>query len=127
MTPFPMIEKALREYIEEAYPAADGKTGGDPSYVAGADLYVWISLVGGTTDQIDGSWVVDVDVFAPTYGSAMTHALELEAVLLGPRKTTSTLRIDNSYQNEVPVERPWTDESVSRVGATYTLTARRSG
>lgn len=128
MNPFPMIEKALRELIQEKYPAAVGKVGGAPSYVSGDDLYVWISLIpGGTTTEVDGDWAVDVDVFGPSYVSAMTHALALEAVLLERRHVTSIMRLDNTFVNSSPAERPWDDESVFRIGATYSFSARRSG
>lgn len=126
MTPFPMIEKAVRQLIE-TYEPAQGKTGGAPRYVRGNGLYVWITLVSGTTDQLEGEWTVDVDVFADDYGTAMNHALALEPVLIGPRKVTELMRLDNVYQNEAPVRRPWDDETMERVGATYVFTARRKG
>lgn len=127
--PFPIVEKAIKQYIESAYPVALGKTGGDPSFDSGADLYVWISLVpgGGRTDEIYGQWTYDIDVFAPDYVTAMGHALNLEALLVGPRHVTPTLILDNTYQNEAPSERPWDDETMVRIGATYVSTARRPG
>lgn len=125
VTPFPMIEKAVRELVQ-TYEPASGKTGGSPDFDPGVDLYVMISLVpGGSTDQIEGDWVLDIDVFSSSYGSAMNHALALEPVLIGSRKVTSVLRLDNVYQNEGPAERPWDDEGTFRVGATYAFTARR--
>lgn len=127
INPFPMVEMALKELIEAEYEAADGKVGGDLAYAAGDDLYVWIGLIpGGGTTEIDGQWIVDIDVFAPTYGEAMTHSLALEAVLLVRRHVTSVMRLDNTYQNEAPSERPWDDDSAYRVGATYVFTARRT-
>ena len=126
MNPFPMIEKAVKELLETQYPDAEGKVGGDMSYNGTDDFYVWIGLIpGGSTDQIEGDWIVDIDVFAASYAEAMERALALEPVLIGPRKVTSVLRFDNVYQNEGPAERPWDDESVFRIGATYALTARR--
>lgn len=125
MTPFPMIEKAVRELVER-YDPADGKTGGDPDFTPPVDLFVMISLVpGGSTTEVEGDWIVDIDVFGSSYASAMQHALALEPVLIGSRKVTSTLRIDNCYQNQGPAERPWDDENTYRIGATYAFTARR--
>lgn len=126
--PFPMVEKAVKELVEDVYPAAVGKVGGDLSYERGDGLYVWIGLIptGGTT-QIDGEWVLDIDVFGDSYATAMTHALALEALLVGPKHVTSVMRLDNCYQNVGPAERPWDDDSVYRIGATYVFTARRSG
>lgn len=125
-TPFPMVEKAIKELIEEKYPAADGRVGGDLSYTTGDGLYVWIGLVpGGSTDQIEGEWILDIDTFGESYAAAMNASLDIEAALVGPRHVTSVLRLDNCYQNEGPSERPWDDESSYRVGATYVFTARR--
>ena len=129
MTPFPMIEIALKELIVERFPEADGKLGGDLSYERGDGLYVWYGLVpGGASTATDGEWIVDIDVFADSYAAAMQAALELEAGLLG--KTygrTSEMRIDSITQNESPAERPWDDDAVFRIGATYVFTARRPG
>jgi hypothetical protein len=122
--PFPMVEMAVKELVE-TYEPASGHTGGDLSY-DGVGLYFWLALVpGGSADQIEGDWTLDIDVFAPSYAEAMTAALDLEAVLVGPRKVTSVLRLDNCYQNSGPSERPWDDENVYRIGAVYTFTARR--
>ena len=127
--PFPMIEVAIQNFIEANYPAAAGRTGGDPGYTLGDPLFVWISMFpgGGSTDRTSGTWAVDIDVLAPTYREAMEHSLAIEALLVGPQKSTLTMVLDNCYQNTAPSERPWDGESTSRVGATYVFTARRSG
>lgn len=127
LTPFKMVEKAVKELIETKYPIAEGKVGGDPSYEVGDDLYVWISLVGGSTTEIDGQWFLDIDVFAPSYGAAMDHALALEALLLARRHVTSVMRLDSTFQNEAPADRPWEEDGTFRIGASYGFTARRSG
>lgn len=128
MNPFPMIEIAVRKLIEAKMPEAVGKVGGDLSYDGVADFYVWIGLVpGGGATETDGEWIVDIDVFATDYSDAMDRALALEALLIGSRHVTSTMRIDNCYQNQAPAERFWEDESIFRIGATYVFTARRSG
>lgn len=124
--PFEMVEKAVKELIEARYEAAQGKVGGDMSFEAGEGFYVWIGLVpGGSTNETQGEWVLDIDVFGDAYGTAMGHALGVEGALIGSRLHTPTMRLDNCYQNEGPAERPWDDESVYRIGATYTFTARR--
>jgi hypothetical protein len=124
--PFPMVELAVKELIETNYPAAVNNIGGDMSY-DGDPLYVMITLTGGSSDLVDGEWILDIDCFAPTYTDARHHALLLEPILLGPRHVTSTMRLDNCYQNETPTERPWDVEDQFRVGATYVFTARRTG
>ena len=126
--PFPMVEKAVRQLIEQEYPTVAGRVGGDLAYARGDGFYVWLGLIpGGSTTQLEGEWVLDIDILADSYGTAMDHALAIEAALIGPRHVTSTMRLDNCYQNEGVAERPWDEESVYRLGATYTFTARRSG
>lgn len=125
---FGMVEKALKEIIEREYDPAQGKVGGDLSYERGDGLYVYIDLVSGQTDRIFGEWAVDIDVFGDNYAIAMQNALELEAILLEPMLLRATgMSLDFSTQNESPTERPWEDESVYRIGSTYSFTARRSG
>lgn len=126
--PFGMIEMAVKELVEERYEPARDHVGGDLAY-EGELLYVWLGLVpGGAADQLEGSWIVDIDCFAPSYANAMQAALDIEAALLGRRYAdTSEMRLDRITQNEGPAERPWDDESVFRIGATYAFTARRSG
>jgi len=122
-----MVEKALRELVEAKYVPAAGNVGGDPSFdPATVDLFVEITLIHGQTDQIDGEWTVDVDTYGRSYNTAMGHALGLEAALIGPRHVTSVMRLDNVYQNEAPSERPWDDDGVFKIGATYVMTARRT-
>lgn len=126
INPFPLVERAVKELIEAKYEPAVDKVGGDLSYVPGSGLYVWIGLIpGGSADEIEGEWILDIDVFGDAYGPAMTHALAIEAALVGPRHVTSVMRLDNCYQNQGPAERPWDDDSVFRIGATYVFTARR--
>jgi len=127
--PFPMIEVALKQLLERDLAGAEGKVGGDLSYDGVADFYVWIGLVpGGASNALEGTWIVDIDVFSKGYGVSMNKALAIESVLLKPGgHRTSTMRIDSASQNTGPADRPWDDDSVFRVGATYVFTARRSG
>lgn len=129
-TPFPMIERAVKALLETQFDITDDThVGGDLSYDASDDYYIWIGIVpGGRSSEIDGTWVIDIDVFDSHYSQAMDLCLQIEAFLLrsgGHR--TPTMRLDNVYQNEGPAERPWDDESAFRIGATYVFTARRSG
>lgn len=127
---FGMIEKAVAQIIETRMPDTEGKVGGDLSYDASVDdLFIWVALIPGAgVSDLEGQWAVDIDIFAKTYSQAMRRSLDLEPILTarGGHRTTEML-IDNVTQNEYPAERPWDDESSSRVGATYVFTARRSG
>ena len=127
--PFGLIEMAVKELIEAKYEPAAGKVGGDLAY-DGVDLFVWIGLIpgGGSADQIDGTWAVDIDCFGPSYGEAMTHALALEAMLLAPGgHVTPTMRVDSVLENSSPAEVPWEDDGAFRISATYVFSARRPG
>lgn len=127
--PFSLIEVAIKDLIEAKYEPAAGNVGGDLSY-SGQDLYVWIGLIpgGGAADQIEGTWAVDIDAFAATYGEAMTHALAIEAMLLAPGgHRTDTMRVDSVYESSSPAEVPWDDEGSYRISATYVFSARRPG
>lgn len=128
-TAFPMIEKAVKQLVLELMPDSNGKVGGDLSYSPSQGFYIWIGQVpgAGRTDRVDGSWAVDISVFANSYAAAMQRALSLEALLIGPLRSTQSMRFDNVFQNTSPHELPWDDESVYRVSATYVFTARRSG
>lgn len=124
---FPLIEIAVREMIEARYPAAVGKTGGDLSY-DGEDLYVWVSLIpgSGAADQTSGQWSLDIDVFGKNYIETMNHALVIEAGLLTGMFQGSQMNVD-TVSGGGPAEVPWDDETVYRISAVYTFTARRSG
>ena len=128
--PFGMIELAVVELVQALDPAVtDSLIGGDLSYDSTDDFYVWVGIVSGSTDETDGEWIVDIDVFDSTYGQAMQRCLDLEPLLLRTRGFAgSKMRIDRVRQNESPTERPWDDDdSAYRVGATYVFTARRTG
>jgi hypothetical protein len=120
--PFPAIERAVKEILERNAP---GKVGGDLSYERGGGHYVWFALLDGSTSQLDGEWIFDIDVFADNYSEAMARARAIEALLIGPRVVTSVMRFDNVYQNSTPKELPWPDDGVFRIGATYVFTGRR--
>lgn len=125
--PFPMMEKALKELLARKMGVALDSVGGDLSYDASTDdFYIWLGLVGGSTNEVSGLWTVDIDVFDNHYSQAMTRALAIESMLLrrGGHRTTFMI-LDNVSQNEAPMERPWEDDNAYRIGATYTFVARR--
>lgn len=125
---FGLIEVAVKQILERDLVGAAGKIGGDLSYDGSSDFYVWLGLVpGGSSDQIAGDFVMDIDVFAGDYRSAMSKALAIEALLVGRHHRSDEMRIDRCLENIGPAERPWDDDNVFRVGATYVFTARRTG
>jgi hypothetical protein len=126
--PFPPILIAVNEIVAGFFglPPETDKVGGDLSYDGTSDFYVWLGLVTGSATLLDGSWVVDIDVFGRDYASTVQRALDLEPFLLkrGGHRATGVL-VDAVTQNEAPTERFWDDDTVYRIGATYSLTARR--
>ena len=127
--PFPSIEKALKWVIEQKYPEANGNVGGDLQGVPDdGTIYVWLGLIpgAGVSTKTEGQWAIDVDVFARDYNSAMMHANNIEAMLFDSPHRTPEVIIDSVFGGS-PAERPWDDDNAYRVGATYTLTARRKG
>lgn len=125
--PFPLVERALRELLQSKVTAAD-KVGSNLGYDVSDGVYVYLALVpGGRTDRTSGEWIVDIDVFAPSYGKSMEISLAIEALLVGRAHRTELMILDSTTQNEAPAERPWDDERAHRTGATYVFTARRSG
>lgn len=130
MTPFGMVEKAVKQIIESDYPDAEDRVGGDFAYEPGGtpDFYIQIALIpGGSSDELEGEWAVDIDVFSSSYATAMRVSLDLETVFLKRIHRADEMRLDRTYQNSSPAERPWDDDGVHRIGSTYVFTARRSG
>lgn len=129
--PFSPILFVAAELIKRALglPEDTDKVGGDLSYDSSQDFYIWLDLLpgGGSTNVLEGSWAVDVDVFGTDYADTMQRALDLEAALVTPKmgSLATIMRVDNVYQNQAPSERPWDDDGVYRIGATYVFTARR--
>lgn len=129
LSPFGMVERAVKQLIIAKMPDAEGNIGGDLSFDAAEDdFYVFIALVpGGGNGLTEGEWAVDIDVFDQNYTQAMRRALALEALLIKPGgHRTAEMILDFGTQNEYPAERPWDDESSARIGATYVFSARRT-
>lgn len=124
--PFPSIEKALRQVIQDGYPAAQGHVGIALRY-EDEELYVWLGLFGGSNDATSGEWTFDIDIFGSNYNTALGHASAIEALLLTPGgHRTDELIIDYVAQNAVPHLIPWgDDEETFRLTSTYVIRARR--
>lgn len=125
MESFKPIIRITKDMIVALYSDASGKVTGELDFVSGDGWRIFIDLVSGSADQLGGTWTVDIDVIADEWSEAMDRSLDIEAAILGPRRRAGDVLVDNVYQNETPNDRPWSDEAVSRVGATYTITARR--
>lgn len=136
IVPWPSIERALLQVIltydgmpEDANEALE-RVGGDLAYDGVMPWYVRIDEVpGGASNQIEGIFVVDVEVFAPEYTIAESVSNDLEALLLRYPHVVEVddrkVVFDRVTQNSRPNDFPWEDETVTRLGATYVITARR--
>lgn len=92
--------------------------------------YVRIDSVFRKTNRLEGDFTFDVEVFAPADGDAAESVSDdLEALVLGYPHVVEVdggkVIIDTVSQNSGPRELPWEDEAVTRLGATYVITARR--
>jgi len=138
ITAFGSIERAVKAFLLKAYPplaaldpaAADLRVGGDLAFEASSmPWYIRIDKVGGRSDRFEGDFTVDVEVFGVNYLETESHALDLEALFLGYPHVVEVedqkVVFDRVSQNTLPDELPWEDDAVTRLGATYVITARR--
>lgn len=141
--PFGSIEKALAALLVAGLPNADwtqadwddltgdgdGLVGGDLAYEREQPWYIRIDKVSGRSDRFEGDFTLDVEVFGINYLETESRSLDIEALLLGYPHVVevegSTWVFDTVSQNTIPDELPWEDDEVSRLGATYVITARR--
>jgi hypothetical protein len=137
--PFASIDRALLALLtsqplqigtDPAAPAPEAQVGGDFAYEPTMPWFIRIDKVpGGRSDWYEGDFVVDVEVFAPDYLLAESVAFAIEALLLGYPHVVEVdgrkVVFDEVSQNASPAELPWEDDSVSRLGSTYVITARR--
>lgn len=133
LKPFPSVPRAIRNLILEL-PVDGGvptaQVGGDFRFdAAKMPWYVRIDRVGGQAGQIQGTQVVDIEVFSRDYLVADSLAFALDALVLGYPHVVEVdgrkVVLDEVYQNSGPADLPWGDDSVFRIGATYSITVRR--
>lgn len=137
ITKFGSIERAVKAFLISAYnqlntldPAeADALVGGDLRFDTSKPFYIRVDKVGGVTDRFEGTFIVDVEVFGVNYGETESRSLDIEALLLGYPHVVEVegkmWLFDQVSQNRLPDELPWEDDAVTRLGATYVITARR--
>lgn len=130
-------ERAVLELFVAGYDAmpddrtqALARVGGNFDYDDSIPWYIRIDKVFSQSTRLEGAFTVDVEVFAPADGNdAESVSNDLEALLLGyphvVRVDDETFIFDRVYQNAGPDDLPWEDEAVTRLGATYVITARR--
>ena len=123
---FGPIELAVAELLEARFPGA--KVSGDIEYIGNrAPNAFFVAQVpgAGKLTETEGTWYVDVDVFDTEYLDGLDRAEDVSILFLNKRLRTSKIIFDKVEQSSPPAEIPWRDDSVYRIGATYSFTARR--
>ena len=134
LQPYPSAERALRALIlnlETDTPVTRALVGGDFRYNPNTmPWYIRVDRVpGGRGGQIQGEQAVDIEVFSRDYLVADSLAFALDALVLGYPHVVEVddrkVVLDRVFQNMGPADLPWEDDSVFRIGATYSITVRR--
>lgn len=87
--------------------------------------YVRVTRISGGDDRISDYPRLDVEVFSPSRAQAWAIAEAIRAELLSfPHRVGGAL-IDRVRTESAPVRAIWTDPTIHRLVATYTLSARR--
>ncbi len=136
--PLTSIEPAVKAFLLANYPplvaldpdAAAALVGGDLAYDPETqDFYIRIDKVYTQADRFEGDFTVDIEVFGVNYLETESRSLDIDALLLGYPHVVEgedgIVVFDRVSQNTGPDELPWEDDEVSRLGATYVITARR--
>ena len=61
MQPFPPVIRTTKNMLEALYTEAANHVTGELDFVSGDGWKIYIGLVGGSADQIEGTWTVDID------------------------------------------------------------------
>lgn len=137
LTPFGSIEAAVKAFLIANYPPlrelsdpeADLLVDGDFAYEPGMPFFIRLDKVSSRGGRFQGDFTIDVEVFGVNYLETESRILDIDALMLGyPHVVEVADRkvvFDQVSQNTGPSELPWEDEGVSRLGATYVITARR--
>lgn len=109
---------------------AAARVGGDFAYNRKSmPFYVRIESLPGSSWQLGADLVIDVEVFAQRYLEAEDRSFDIERIALGyphvVRVDGRTVVLDKVTLNTGPAELPWSDEGVTRMGATYVISIRR--
>lgn len=122
-TPFPDVETAVMDLLEQWYGVETGTT--TPSDLAAIVPFVRVSLVAGRDDRVTDYSVVDIDVFTQTRQQGYDLAEGIRTRLLDGPHQSGTVVIDKVRTETKPFQAPWDDTNVRRRLATYRISARR--
>ena len=131
---FTSAERALMALVlslETDEPVDPARVGGDFAFDPETmPWYIRIDRIpGGRAGQIQGSQIVEVEVFSQDYLVADSLAFAIDALALGYPHVVEVdgrkVVLDRVFQNMGPADLHWEDDSVFRIGATYSITMRR--
>lgn len=127
--PFGRIERAIKALLERELEDPP-RIGGEFSFDSDTETeYTRIDRVLTTSDRFEGDFLVSIENFASDPRISESRALAVEAIMLGypwvVEVDGSMWVFDKVSQNVGVQDLPEEDEAVSRLGATYVITARR--
>lgn len=124
-----LLETSLPDITGLPEADRDGRVGGDFSFERKDGWYIRLGLIDSTSDRIGGQFVFDLEVWGDDYADAESRANRVDALILGYPHVVEVddykWVFDTVSQNTGPRELPWEDDEVTRLGATYVITARR--
>jgi hypothetical protein len=95
-----------------------------PANLADVLPLVRVNVVGGTADRFSTDARVDIDAFAATYSDARDLAAAIHDAMAFLHGTTGDIVVRSVRVDSVPAERPYDNTTLSRVGGSYTVSAR---
>lgn len=129
LTPYPDLTDVLFALADRDFESVYGGHGDSLNDVEDNLMYLRAEIIGGSGGRLNRYTVIDVEHFASLYRDAKMQAEAFSAYLLGyPRSVTVGERLvvlDEVVETRPPVELPWDDSPIRRIGATYQISVRR--
>lgn len=133
--PWPSLERGVKNFLvanfgditelDEA--DRDARVGGDFAFAE--PFYIRVQLVDSSSDRVNGTFIFDLETWGFDFLDTESRANRLDALVLGYPHVVEVddqmWVFDTVSQNTGPRELPWEDDAVTRLGATYVITARR--
>ena len=131
--PYPDVIDALRELLPRWYPELASTSEEDfhvgrtfPEDLLTKLPFVRLADIGGNDDRITDRPLIDVDVFHQSFAQVETLARGIQAHLLSGPHWAGGILLDRVRTAMRPHPIPWDSDEVSRMYASYSLSARRS-
>jgi hypothetical protein len=129
LRPYVDLTDVVKALALRDFPGTYAKVGSSLDDVEDNLMYLRLETLGGAGGRLNRITTMDVEHFAETYSQANTQAEAFSAYLLGyPRSVKVGERLvvlDMVVETRPPVEMPWDDSPIRRLGATYQISVRR--